>query len=263
MRTIDDIVPSRTTQNDPICFTRQDSLDAYLAQTDYVSASMLRRTARAGVAGLDSKIDNDPSQRLAQALHALVLEPARFARAYFTLSADAVPPPVDALDRVWLSGAEYAALAAARDAIRAYSRAPIAQWLDAGMKELSIYWRDQNGRRWKARPDCFTRDIVLELKTTVDVRPRAFAQTRRRFGYDLKAAHYIDGVQRLTGSAPRFAYVAVELAPPHYVWLYELSAAELARAQKDLQSAKTHLSAVRSRTAAPASRGAAHLLRLV
>jgi hypothetical protein len=107
------------------------------------------------------------------------------------------------------------------------------------MKELSIYWTDDAGRRWKARPDCFTDEIVLELKTTGDVRPRAFARTRRRFGYDLKAAHYVDAVRHLTGRAPRFGFIAVELTPPHYVWLYELSAAELARAGVELAAARS------------------------
>jgi len=98
---------------------------------------------------------------------------------------------------------------------------------------LAHYWERMN-HGWKARPDCFTDEVVLELKTTGDVRPRGFARTRRRFGYDLKAAHYVDAVWRLSGRAPRFAYIAVELAAPHYAWLHELSPAELARAGVEL-----------------------------
>jgi len=242
MRTINDLLTERAAVADLACFVRQEPLAAYLAEAHYVSASMLRQAMLSGAPLRAAHIKNDSCQRLAQALHALVLEPARFARDYLVLDGDpdvmTTADDPDALDRAWLSGGEYAALAAARDAIRAYARASLAQHLEDGLKELSIYWTDEEGQRWKARPDCFTDGVVLELKTTVDVRPHAFAQTRRRFGYDLKAAHYVEAVGRLTGTAPRFAYLAVELAAPHYVWVHELSATELARAARELISAK-------------------------
>jgi len=246
MRTLDDLVRERTPQAGTAYFVRQEPLAAYLARADHVSASMLRRAARAGEAPLPPRIEDDPEQRLAQALHALVLEPARFARDYLVLDRDRPAPPAeelpDALERrTWLASGESAQLAGAHEAIRAYPRAPLARLLDAGMKELSIYWTDEAGRRWKARPDCFTDEVVLELKTTGDVRPRAFARTRRRFGYDLRAAHYVEAVRRLTGRAPRFVFVAVELAAPHYVWVYELSAAELARGAAELAAARAAL----------------------
>jgi hypothetical protein len=248
MRTIDDLVRDRTASSGGGGTVRQEPLDAYLARTDYGSASALRRSLHAAGRLEALRIADDPAQRLAQALHALVLEPARFAREYFVLDREAPLPPGDARPdalghRVWLAGGEYAALVAARDAIRAYPRAPLGRWLDEGVRELSIYWTDHAGRRWKARPDCFTEEIVLELKTTGDVRPRAFARTRRRFGYDVKAAHYVDAVRHLTGRTPRFAFVAVELAAPHYVWLYELSAAELERAGVELAAARGRFAA--------------------
>ena len=243
MRTIDDLVRDRTTDRRGGA-VRQEPLDAYLARADHGSASALQRSLHTPGQTAALRIEDDPSQRLARALHALVLEPARFAREYLVLDRDAPAPSgdeqPDALTgRAWLASGEYAALVAARDAIRAYPRAPLGRWLDAGMKELSIYWTDHAGRRWKARPDCFTDELVLELKTTGDVRPRAFARTRRRFGYDLKAAHYVDAVRHLTGRTPRFAFVAVELAAPHYVWLHELSTAELARAGVELATARS------------------------
>jgi hypothetical protein len=260
MRTIDDLVPVRPPAGDPHCFVRQETLAAYLARVDYASSSTLRRCRRAGPARADAPFEDDGSQRLAQALHALVLEPARFARDYLVLDRDAPPgqdeaDDADALERIWLSGAEFAALASARDAIRAYPRAPLAAWIDAGMNEKSIYWTDGAGRRWKARPDCYAGDIVLELKTTGDVRPRAFARTRRRFGYDLQAAHYADAIERMSGRRPRFAFVAVELAAPHYVWLHELSRADLARAAAELEGARASLAAWR---AAPGGAPAPH-----
>ena len=77
------------------------------------------------------------------------------------------------------------------------------------------------------------------------------AKARRRFGYDLQAALYLEGVARLTGRRPRFIYVAVESVRPHTVWLHEPSAIELDIAQAGLDDVRTrfrHALAVSSAT---------------
>jgi hypothetical protein len=243
MRNIDDLVRDRPAAGNAQTHVRQEPLPPYLARGDHRSSSTLRRVLRSGPAAADAPFEDDGSQRLAQALHALVFEPARFANEYLLLDRDTPPADgeIDPLDRIWITGAEYARLAGARDAIRAYPRAPLAAWIDAGMKEMSVYWTDEAGQRWKARPDCFGDELILELKTTGDVRPRGFARTRKRFGYDVQAAHYVDAVRRLTGRAPRFAFIAVELQPPFYAWLHELSRADLARAAVQLELARKQL----------------------
>lgn len=258
MRTIDDLMRDRPAAERAHAHVRQEPLAAYLARVEHRSSSTLRRALRSGPAAADAPFEDDGSQRLAQALHALVFEPARFANEYLLLDRDTPPADgeIDPLDRIWITGAEYARLAGARDAIRAYPRAPLAEWIDAGMKEMSIYWSDEAGRRWKARPDCFGDELILELKTTGDVRPRGFARTRKRFGYDVQAAHYVDAVRRLTGRAPRFAFIAVELQPPFYAWLHELSLADLARAAAQLALARERLDASRAAHRPAASRSA-------
>ena len=259
MRTIDDLARDLPAAGNAQIHVRQEPLAAYLARGDHRSSSTLRRVLRSGpAAAAEASFEDDGSQRLAQALHALVFEPARFANEYLLLDRDTQPADeqIDPLDRIWITGAEYARLAGARDAIRAYPRAPLAEWIDAGMKEMSIYWSDEAGRRWKARPDCFGDELILELKTTGDVRPRGFARTRKRFGYDVQAAHYVDAVRRLTGRAPRFAFIAVELQPPFYAWLHELSPADLARAAAQLALARERLDASRAAHRPAASRSA-------
>lgn len=236
MRTIEDLVRA-TPAKGPFLFTRQEPISVYLAQTGYVSSSMLRRFARGEAHAERGYVDTGQS-RIPQALHAAMLEPGRFEREYFVLDPDAPEMAFgekdDLLDRVWLSSAEHAGLRAMQQAIRDYPRAPLAAALDSGVRELSIYWTNETGARWKARPDCFSEDTIYELKTTQDVRPAAFARTRRRFGYDLQAAHYVDAVRRLTGRTPAFAYIAIEPRPPYYVWVYELPPADLDRAEEEL-----------------------------
>lgn len=248
MRTIDDVVRARPAPAGTPPQVRQEPLAAYLARADHGSSSTLRRVLRSGPAAARAPIEDDGSQRLAQALRALVFEPARFAADHLVLDRDTPPAQasLEALDRTWITGTEFERLAGARDAVRACPRAPLAEWIDAGMKALSIYWSDETGRRWKARPDCFTDEIILGLKTTGDVRPRAFARTRKRFGYDLQAAHYVDALRRLTGRTLRFAFVAVELQPPYYAWLHELAPADLDRAGTLLELARQRLAATRA-----------------
>lgn len=231
--------------DDATCFSRREPLAEYLARLDYVSSSALRRYLRTGKPPAQAMIP-DPTPReasLGDALHALMLEPDRFEEDYLPLDAASPPPPgldpSGAVLRTWLSADESMALRSMRRAVLAYARLPLATWLSEGEKELSIYWSDDFGGRWKGRPDCFTDEVILELKTASDVRPARFAKARRRYGYDLQAALYLEGVARLTGRRPRFLYVAVESTRPHTVWLHEPTQPELDAAQRSLDDVRT------------------------
>ncbi|MEX0958382.1 MAG: PD-(D/E)XK nuclease-like domain-containing protein [Burkholderiales bacterium] len=229
--------------NSATCFTRRESLADYLANQAYVSSSQLRRFVRngdrlpgaAGYAVYENAF-------MGEALHVLMLEPELFEAQYLVL--DGSEPAgkrvseVEAMQRTWLDAWQWTALCKARDAVLACTQAPVAEWLAQGEKELSIYWTDAHGDRWKARPDCFTGDIVLDLKTTADSRPEPFARTRARLRYDFQAAHYVEAVAALTGGRPRFAYVAAELGSPWAVRVHELSASELEDATETLRSVK-------------------------
>jgi hypothetical protein len=228
----------------PACFSRREPLAAYLEQLDYVSSSVLRRFARTGVApAAPSPVPPVPKEAtLGDALHALLLEPERFEDEF--LSADGSAPRASCLPedevmtQTWLSDATCKALRGMRDAVLRHPLLPLGRWFDSGEKELSIYWTDDGGGRWKGRPDCFCEDVILELKTTADARASRFAKSRQRFGYDLQAAHYVDAVRRLAGGYPRFLYVAVESTRPHTVWVHELPAEEIERLRGELDDIK-------------------------
>jgi hypothetical protein len=226
------------------CFTRREPLADYLACAEYISSSALRRFVRHGMSPALAVVSHSPPREasLGDALHALLLEPDRF-DAQFVQTAPGTPAPrvrgpEELFDRAWLSARDCEALRAMARGVRECTRPRLADWLEHGAKELSLYWHDAAGGRWKGRPDCFTEEVILELKTTSDIRPQRFARARERFGYDLQAALYLEGVERLTGTRPRFLYVVVESVRPHAVWVQEPSAEDLARARLDLCDAR-------------------------
>ncbi|UCH47740.1 MAG: PD-(D/E)XK nuclease-like domain-containing protein [Betaproteobacteria bacterium] len=239
------------------CESRREPLADYLANRDFVSSTQLRRFDKSGLTA--SQLADGglvTGTVMGEALHALVLEPEVFSQQYLVL-ADAdhdrrAPSEAELMRRIWLDAWQWSALSYARDALLACSQAPVADWLSAGNKELSIYWIDEVGARWKARPDCFTRGIVLDLKTTSDCRPDAFKRTREHFGYDLQAAHYVEAVTRLTGSTPQFAFLSVELSAPYSVWVHELEAGEIRAARLLLDQLK-HAYIAASKTAGDAA----------
>jgi hypothetical protein len=224
-------------------FTRSEPLADYLAASDWVSSSMLRRFSRG----------EDPAPRLptaaedarftlGDAFHTLLLEPHRFGEDFLTLDgSDALPPATteaEVFARRWLQPGTARALRAMRDHALACPLGPVSRWMAEGEMELSIYWTDAAGLRSKARPDCLTADTIVEVKTVTDTRPEAFANTRAHFGYDLQAAHYVEAVTALRGRELPFAWVTVEIMPPYTAWVHTLAPAALEAARQELADLK-------------------------
>lgn len=236
------------------CFTRREPLSAYLAHAEYFSSSSLRRFLRTGTVSNQFTEATTQTASLGDALHALLLEPDRFGSDFVRMDAGSsvsAESAEDLLSRTWLSNQQSLALHAMQKSVRYFTRAPLQRWLDAGEKELSIYWTDEHGTKWKARPDCFNDEVILELKTTADVRPKKFAKARRHFGYDLQAAHYLEAVTRLLGRTPRFLFISVESSRPHTVWLHELDTAAIGLANAQLTTARDRFRAALTAQGSP------------
>jgi exodeoxyribonuclease VIII len=97
-----------------------------------------------------------------------------------------------------------------------------------GKAEQSFWWDDHaTGLRCKCRPDWYHSTTVVDLKTTTDASPAAFARSVATFRYHVQASHYLSGLH----GAERFVFIAVEKTAPYAVAVYELDAA--ARAAGD------------------------------
>ena len=92
-----------------------------------------------------------------------------------------------------------------------------------GIAEESFYWTDaETGTLCKCRPDYLTEDgILIDIKSTEDASPTAFAKSSWKYRYHVQAAFYTHGVEAVTGIRPKaFIFIAVEKNPPYAVACY-------------------------------------------
>jgi len=122
-------------------------------------------------------------------------------------------------EREWVGAEEYAVAQAVAAAARAHKGAgPI---LTAeGLEEVVIVWQDDDTRvLCKGRIDRLlaSAKLVLDFKTATDASPGAMEWTARRYGYDVQAAFYIDGLAALGHAGYSYVIVSAEKAPPYGV----------------------------------------------
>lgn len=187
--------------------------------------------------------ESSSSMSLGSLVHTLFLEPEQYESEYCL-------EPEGINKRTKEGKAEYAAfveanegkclisaeqLAVAQSMALALEAHPITNILRKydGLIEASIFYNDpEYGVSCRIRPDwylppCddFPNGLIIDLKTTDDARPAAFARTCANFGYDISAAMYVDGIREhfVTFAAPDFLFLVVERAAPYAVACYSAS----------------------------------------
>lgn len=179
---------------------------------------------------------NPPEQtaamRLGSAVHAIVLEPEVFAAEFIQA------PNVDrrtkagkeayaafleeANGKTVLTTQEFETAEQIREAVFA-NRAARNVLSAEGQRERGVYWNDSaTDELCKCKPDMWRDDgIVVDLKTTRDAAPEAFAKSAYNFRYHVQAAYYMDGIEQVTGVRPHgFVFVAVETSAPYLVSVF-------------------------------------------
>lgn len=100
----------------------------------------------------------------------------------------------------------------------------------AGPGEKSVRWIDQeSGIQCKAR---FDRPLqgaayILDVKTTEDIEPDAWARTVARFGNHRQAAHYLAGWRAVWGGKPEHFHLVFSTEEPYECLVYETDALSL------------------------------------
>jgi len=98
-----------------------------------------------------------------------------------------------------------------------------------GFTELSMVWEDEEtGQLCRGRDDRYCRwqemNIIADVKTHAGhCSTDSIERTIGKFGYDIQAAFYLDGMARLGAGDRRFVFIFVEKAAPHECRLFEAS----------------------------------------
>lgn len=100
-----------------------------------------------------------------------------------------------------------------------------AKALLTGIHEESFFWVDEmTGEPCKCRPDCLTEydgeKLVVDYKTTTSCQDGSFERDARKYGYDLQAGMYTEGMFANTFEPHGFVFVAQEKTAPHAVRIY-------------------------------------------
>lgn len=121
----------------------------------------------------------------------------------------------------------------------------------SGMPEASLFFTDpvytlqlRVRPDWHIAPcDAWPNGLIIDLKTTEDARPVAFAKTCGNFAYDLSASMYREGFQQVykTEEKPAFIFLVAERNTPFNVKQYIASDLFLAVGDSRYNRAKEKL----------------------
>lgn len=171
--------------------------------------------------------EDTAAYKFGRAVHSAILTPAAYKRDFVT-----VPEGIDR--RTKAGKEEYQAfvdasagkeIISAEDAetvkaiVSAFKKNKEAAALLKGTKrEKPIFWTDDHGIKCKCRADAFKAGMMIDLKTAADAETDVFSREALRYGYDVQAAHYIDGYQHTISAAmPEWYFIVIEKAEPYAI----------------------------------------------
>ena len=169
-------------------------------------------------------IESTPAMEFGTAAHMAVLEPQKFIAKYTVFTGDRRTKEGKAAWQAIIDGGKTPLSQDQWDSVNGVASAvlahPAAAELIAGIPSHGFevsYFDNWMGVKVKARIDGLCKDYIIDLKTTQDASPSAFAKSVAQFRYHVQAAWY----QTIT-KVNRFVFIAVEKEAPYGVACYEL-----------------------------------------
>lgn len=160
------------------------------------------------------------------AAHMAILEPERFSAEYITA------PKIDRRtkagkeewDKLMQSGKSILSDEDSKDIngmMEAIQKNELAMSLLKGEHEVPIQWVDpETGEECKCRPDVIGEALIVDYKTTTTCEGVEFEKSARKYGYQLQAAMYREGLLQTRFKNYGFAFVAQEKKAPYAVRVY-------------------------------------------
>ena len=191
--------------------------------------------------------EDTPAQILGRALHCRILEPGEFGKRYAT-----IPPNIDRRTKEGKQRFEnFTASLDGHTLItfdqdqqiermhRSLMSNDIAKMmlLGDGAAELQIDW-EFNGQPMRGVVDKYyePRGIIIDVKTTDDASPMAFARSVKKYRYNVQAALYMHGMESLGYSPQAFVFIAIEKSAPYQMAMYYISPTDIAKSVQDINS---------------------------
>lgn len=218
--------------------------------------TILRSPAHFHAAYLSGAPKKDPSASmvLGSLTHTLFLEPEKYASEYIVApECDRRTKEGKAIYADFMASADGKTvitqdqLQAAQAMVSALCDHAISEAMTGGYAEASIFYGDDaTDLNCRIRPDYhiapnddWQTGLIIDVKTTDDARPDAFARTCVAYGYDLSAAMYCSGFMRHYGTTepPLFLLLVVERDAPNAVACYECSPEMLAKGDEKYRRA--------------------------
>jgi len=100
--------------------------------------------------------------------------------------------------------------------------------IERGKPEVTMRWRcPRTGIMCKARMDWYYEEMnfAMDLKSTDDASPSAFARSVANFEYHVQHCHYSSGTKALGSPIENYLICAAEKETPHAVGVYHIDAA--------------------------------------
>lgn len=180
------------------------------------------------------------------AFHAFVLERDKFDKKYIvtpkktdkrTKEGKALAALIEASGKIQLTSEQYGQIEAMAASIMSNRYA--SALLKNGEHEKSYFWRDSlTGISLKCRPDCRTElktvSVIADIKTTENAETDSFMKSCIKYGYDLQAAMYKQGVETVENKPHKFIFIAVEKSPPYVCNILEADEIIIKKGSQDL-----------------------------
>lgn len=121
-----------------------------------------------------------------------------------------------------------------------YSDSTIKKLIENTDYQLSLFWQDEEtGLNLKTRPDiCKTKkNVVVNLKTTLDGSPKAFSRDLVKFDYPLQACTEIKGciASGLMPQVDNYFWLVVEKVEPFNATIYEFIESDIRSTMMELE----------------------------
>lgn len=195
--------------------------------------------------------EDSDTLRIGRAAHTATLEMQQFLREYVLYDGRRAGGEWEKFKlanegKTILKPEQYELALACREAIHAHKvAAPL--FAGKGRNELTIQW-EMGEHKLRSRIDRITSDgVLVDLKTSRDVTPRAFPHSAARFGYFTQLAFYQDACRAAGLGELPVKLVVVGSSAPHDVVVYDIEYDELERGRLEYEFALSRLAECRAK----------------